>query len=138
MDHEPLLQARRGPVRVHAGAARDSIGSPQELRSIPGRRCLLGGLHTSYPGLGIVDGDTGSENPVPHYHWNTAYWANPEVGIDIRLGQHFSLRPFLGAAVLLNPNDGVPVVGQYGEQPSKVGWVPYVGVAIGYALMPGW
>ncbi len=76
------------------------------------------------------------ENPYAHNHWSMAYWTNLEAGVDMRLGRHVSLRPFVGAEILLNPESHTGVTGQHGEAPpSNIQlWAPYVGVGIGYAL----
>lgn len=101
----------------------------------------MGAFNTEYAGPDVaVDGSQGdSENPVPHYHWDAAYWMNLEAGVEIRLATRLSLRPFAGAAFLLNPSAGTAVSGQRGEMPAQVDrWWPYLGFAIGYVASPGW
>jgi hypothetical protein len=80
-----------------------------------------------------VDGSQSfTEDPVAHVHFDHAVWGNLEAGIEIRLGSHLQLRPFLGAAALLDPNDGVAVAGERGEAPDPVErWSPYIGLALG-------
>jgi hypothetical protein len=98
-----------------------------------------GAFNTEYETLVPVDGSQGGESPVAHYHWDAAYWTNLEAGVEIRVRQHLSLRPFAGAAFLLNPSAGTAVIGQYGEVPAPAErWIPYMGIAIGYAVRPGW
>ncbi len=98
-----------------------------------------GAYNTEYAGPNIaVDGSQGDfESPVPHYHWDAAFWTNLEAGVEIRFKSNFSLRPFAGAAYLLNPNAGVAVIGQHGDAPAPPErWLPYLGLAIGYAVRP--
>jgi hypothetical protein len=101
---------------------------------------LSGGAYNSeYAGPDIaVDGSQGNfENPVPHYHFDTAFWTNLEAGVEIRFKSNLSLRPFAGAEYLLNPGDGTAVTGQRGDVPAPLGrWLPYLGLAIGYAVRP--
>ncbi len=98
-----------------------------------------GAYNTAYAGPDIaVDGSQGNfEHPVPHYHWDAAFWTNLEAGVEIRIASHLSLRPFVGAAFLVNPNAGVVVIGQRGDLPAPPErWLPYLGLAIGYAVRP--
>jgi hypothetical protein len=98
-----------------------------------------GGFNTDYPGPNIsVDGSqTFHEDTVEHYHFDMALWMNLEAGADLRLGPHVTLRPFAGAAFLLNPGAGTAVTGQLGEVPTPPDrWLPYLGLAVGYAVSP--
>ena len=98
-----------------------------------------GAYNTEYAGPEVaVDGSQGNfENPVPHYHWDAAFWTNLEAGVEIRFKSNVSLRPFAGAAFLLNPNAGMAVTGQRGDAPTPPErWLPYLGLAIGYAIRP--
>jgi hypothetical protein len=98
-----------------------------------------GAFDTNPPGPDVpLDGSQGfRETPSAHYHFDAALWTNLEAGADLRLGPHVSLRPFVGAAFLLNPSAGTAVIGQRGEVPEPPGrWLPYFGLAIGYAVSP--
>lgn len=79
--------------------------------------------------------------------WEIAYWANAEVGLDIRTEGGVTVRPMLGFSYLLNKNDAecVKVVdgkeqGDYhscasGPYKSSDGLLlPYLGIAVGYAF----
>jgi hypothetical protein len=100
-----------------------------------------GAFNTQYrgPDISFAGSQGGPEDPVAHYHWDAAYWTNLEAGVEIRVRQHLSLRPFAGAAFLLNPSAGTAVIGQYGEIPTRAErWAPYLGIAIGYVPRAGW
>jgi hypothetical protein len=93
-----------------------------------------------YIGGGISEGpyqqyDTnaffGGDTPTAEYHWDTAVWANAEAGMEMRLGERFELRPFIGIAALTNPTTGKPVGTP--DQP-RDGSTAYTGIAIGYAF----
>ena len=49
------------------------------------------------------EGTSDVENPYAHNHWSMAYWTNLEAGVDMRLGPHVSLRPFVGAEIPAEP-----------------------------------
>jgi hypothetical protein len=101
---------------------------------------LSGGAYNSeyaFPDIAVDGSQTDSESPVPHYHWDAAFWTNLEAGVEIRFKSNVSLRPFAGVEYLLNPGNGVAVFGQRGDAPSPPErWLPYLGLAIGYAVRP--
>jgi hypothetical protein len=77
------------------------------------------------------------DNPA-RKHWDTAFWANGELGFEIGWPIGFHARPFLGVGSILNRQAGV-CVGDTATfcQSSHSGdgfILPYAGIAIAYAI----
>lgn len=94
------------------------------------------------PGLSLtdfisVDGSQGHPGAQPlRYRWDTAYWANFEIGVEVRRPSRLSLRPYAGLSVLVNPTTSSMDLDYLGAGPrsSVQRLSPYVGFAFGYPL----
>jgi hypothetical protein len=71
--------------------------------------------------------------------WDTAYWANGELGFEFGPFSGFRVRPFVGMGSILNRDDAVCIgdaVGHCEAVHSGDGFfLPYLGVALGYVFI---
>jgi hypothetical protein len=76
---------------------------------------------------------------VPVSRWAMAYWANAEIGVEIRKEAGPAFRPYLGVSRLLNTQpSSVEGGGDFnsGAPPAVEAWQAYIGLGLGYT-MPG-
>jgi hypothetical protein len=120
-----LRLGRRTHVAIYlgAGVSANAYDQPSAIGAIP-----------------LDGGQSESANEKAHFHWDMAYWANLEAGVEIRLRSRISLRPYLGISRLLNPDPSETLVDVYSHMPPTspvVPWSGYAGFALGYT-MAGW
>jgi hypothetical protein len=84
--------------------------------------------------------DGGDPGPsAPTSRWAMAYWANAEIGVEIRKEAGPAFRPYLGVSRLLNTQpSSVEGGGDFnsGPPPAVEAWQAYIGLGLGYT-MPG-
>jgi hypothetical protein len=72
------------------------------------------------------------------YYWSHAHWLNLETYVSIRLGNFGELRPFVGAAFVLNPASAIcPARSLYSPAPCKrpsIWGLPSIGMSLSVDL----
>lgn len=85
----------------------------------------------------LDDAEPGPSTPTSR--WSMAYWANAEIGVEIRKEGGPAFRPYLGVSRLLNTQpSSVEGGGDFNSSPPAPveAWQEYIGLGVGYT-MPG-